>query len=231
MTRGYWADSPSPSNVVPPDAVPEAFSFTDETDADLETQYESNAIIVSGIAVAVAMIITGGEYQINGGSWASAATTVVDGSSIKVRGTSSAQAETAVNVVLTIGDVSDTFTITTASEGGGGVQSLHTPTIIDVTSDSLVFWIEADLIEGSVYWVVTESSVAPDSTQLFNGTDENDDPPVFAANYGVTADPEEYNGTGPSLLAATAYWLHAVQLLGDDVTFTNIVTQSFTTDA
>jgi len=102
------------------DTTPTAFTFNDVTDADLSTSYESNTITVAGIDAAAPMTITGGEYQINGGSWASGATTVVDGDQVKVRGTSSDQGETAVDVVLTIGGVSDTFTITSADTGGGG---------------------------------------------------------------------------------------------------------------
>lgn len=106
------------------DTTPNAFTFTDVTDADPETVYESNAIIVAGINAAAALTITGGQYQIDGGAWASTPTTVTNGASVKVRGTSSADPETAVNVVLTIGGVSDTFTITTAAEGGGAPELL-----------------------------------------------------------------------------------------------------------
>jgi hypothetical protein len=98
------------------DTTPTAFSFTDRTDASRSTVYESDAIVVAGIDSGAAMTITGGEYQINGGAWASSATTVFLGDSIKVRGTSSASVSTAVNVVLTIGGVSDTYTITTVAE-------------------------------------------------------------------------------------------------------------------
>jgi hypothetical protein len=97
------------------DTTPNAFSFTDVTGAAVSTVVESNAITVSGINVPATMTITGGEYQINGGAWASASTTVVVTNTVKVRGTSSALNSTAVNVVLTIGGVSDTFSITTAA--------------------------------------------------------------------------------------------------------------------
>jgi hypothetical protein len=98
------------------DTTPAAFSFTDRTDATRSTVYESNAIVVAGINTPAVMTITGGEYQINGGAWASSATVAGLGDSIKVRGTSSASVLTAVNVALTIGGVSDTFTITTLEE-------------------------------------------------------------------------------------------------------------------
>lgn len=102
------------------DSTPDAFSFTDMADADISTVYESNTITVAGINTSADLTVTGGEYQINGGAWGSSATTVVNGDSVKVRATSSDEFETAVNVVLAIGGVSDTFTVTTDTGGGGG---------------------------------------------------------------------------------------------------------------
>jgi hypothetical protein len=109
-----------PGVAVPPapDVTPSAFSFTDATDVALSTLTESDAITLAGIDAVVALTITGGEYQINGGAWASIATTASVGDSIKVRGTSSGSYSTSVSVVLTIGGVSDTFTITTVAAPG-----------------------------------------------------------------------------------------------------------------
>jgi hypothetical protein len=102
------------------DTTPVAFTFTDITDADLSTSYESNAITVAGINTSAPLTVIGGEYQINGGAWDSTPTTVVEGDQVKVRGTSSDQGDTTVEVVLTIGGVSDTFSILSAATGGGG---------------------------------------------------------------------------------------------------------------
>jgi hypothetical protein len=119
------------TNVVE-DTTPNAFSFTDVTGATTSTAYESNAITVAGIDGPATMTITGGEYQINGGTWASTSTTVVATNTVKVRGTSSPSGLTAVNVVLTIGGVSDTYTITTAS-GPTAPANTVPPTIDDTT--------------------------------------------------------------------------------------------------
>lgn len=100
------------------DTTPNAFSFTDATGVDLSTVSASNSITVSGINAPSAISVTGGEYEKNGsGTWTGSAGTVVNGDTVKVRGTSSASNSTAVNVVLTIGGVSDTYTITTVSLG------------------------------------------------------------------------------------------------------------------
>jgi hypothetical protein len=99
------------------DTTPDAFSFTDVTGAALSTVYTSAAITVAGIDAAAAITITGGTYDINSsGSFVSTEGTVNNGDAVRARGTSSGSYSTAVNVAVTIGGVSDTFTITTQSE-------------------------------------------------------------------------------------------------------------------
>ena len=94
---------------------PEAFSFTDVTGVEVSTVTESNAITVAGVTAIVHFLVTGGTAQVNGaGSWL-ASGAVSNGDTIKVRGTSSAEYGTAVNVVLNINGISDTFSITTAA--------------------------------------------------------------------------------------------------------------------
>lgn len=95
------------------DTTPNAFTFTDQTGVALSTPITSNTITVSGINTATPLTITGGQYSINGGAFASTATTVVNGDTVVVRVTSSGSNSTAVNATLTIGGVSDTFTVTT----------------------------------------------------------------------------------------------------------------------
>ncbi|MDO9607225.1 MAG: SGNH/GDSL hydrolase family protein [Brevundimonas sp.] len=120
LTIGGVADTFTVTTAaLPADATPEAFTFVDVTGATTSTAYESNAVTVAGINTAANLSINGGEYQVNGGAWASAARTVVAGDVVKVRATSSAEGATAVNVVLTIGGVADTYTITTQAMGGG----------------------------------------------------------------------------------------------------------------
>ena len=103
------------STLAAPDTTPDAFSFTDLSNQALSTQVESNAITVAGINAAAAISISGGEYQINGGSWTSAAGTVTNGQTVKVRHTTSASNGTATDTTLTIGGVADTFTSVTAA--------------------------------------------------------------------------------------------------------------------
>ena len=98
------------------DTVPDAFTLNDITDATLSTQYTSNQITVAGINAATAITITGGTYSKNSGAYTSDPGTVVVGDTVTVRVTSSGSFATAVNAVLTIGGVSDTYTVTTLAE-------------------------------------------------------------------------------------------------------------------
>ncbi len=98
------------------DSTPSAFAFVDVTGAVVSTVYCSNQITLAGLTdnVAVAITVTGGLYSVNNGPFVSAAGTVVLGDKIRVKVTSSGSAATAVNGVLTVGGVSDTYTVTTA---------------------------------------------------------------------------------------------------------------------
>lgn len=111
-----------------PDATPDAFSFTDVSGATLSTVYTSNTITVSGINQTVAISITGGAYSVNGGAYTSSSGTVVNGDTVAVRVTSSASNSTTVGATLTVGGVSDTYSVLTASASGGTLAYTATDT-------------------------------------------------------------------------------------------------------
>lgn len=98
-------------------STPNPFTFTDINGATQSTQYVSNTITISGITSSVPVTTSGGgEYEKNSsGIWTASPGTAVNGDTFRVRITSSASANTAVNQVLTVGGVSDTYTVTTAA--------------------------------------------------------------------------------------------------------------------
>lgn len=104
------------------DSTPDQFTFKDKSNVALNTEYISDSITVSGIVVPAPISITGGTYSINSGSYTSTAGTVANGDTVTVKQTSSGSYSTTTNAVLTIGGVSDTFSVTTKAEshGGGG---------------------------------------------------------------------------------------------------------------
>ena len=93
--------------------TPDAFTFTDRTNVALSTEYKSNAITVTGIDTAAPISVAGGTYSINGGTYTSASGTVSLGNTVKVRKMSAAAYATTKSATLTIGGVSDTFSVTT----------------------------------------------------------------------------------------------------------------------
>lgn len=102
--------------VTPPsDTTPDAFTFNDVANATPSAAQTSNTITVSGINAPATMTVVGGVYYKNGGAASAVSTTVVAGDTVSVGHTASSSNGTAVNTVLTIGGVSDTFTSTTVA--------------------------------------------------------------------------------------------------------------------
>ena len=97
------------------DTTPDPFTFTAQTGVGLNATVTSNTITVSGINAPAAISITGGTYKINSGSYTSASGTVNNNDTVTVQQTSSGSYSSTTNATLTIGGVSDTFSVTTTS--------------------------------------------------------------------------------------------------------------------
>jgi len=94
--------------------TPNSFSFTDKVDQPLNSRIESDSITISGINILAPISVSaGGDYSINGGAYSSTPGIVKNGDIVTVRQTSSGSFSTRTDVVLTIGGVSDTFSVTT----------------------------------------------------------------------------------------------------------------------
>jgi hypothetical protein len=99
-----------------PDIIPNPFSFTDNVNVPLSYLTTSNTLSITGIDSATTISISGngGQYQVNGGTWTSSPSSSFPvGGTVAVRQTSSSSYGTTVNTVLTIGGVSDTYSVTT----------------------------------------------------------------------------------------------------------------------
>jgi len=95
------------------DTLPDPFIFADQMDVALNSVITSNPITASGINAAAPISITGGTYSINAGSYTGSSGTVSNGNTVTVRQTSSGSYSTTTDATLTIGGVSDTFSVTT----------------------------------------------------------------------------------------------------------------------
>ncbi|MCX7096681.1 MAG: multiheme c-type cytochrome [Methylococcales bacterium] len=95
------------------DTSPDQFTFTDKTNVALKTAIQSNAITVKGIDAPVPLFVTGGQFSINGGAYKSGSAIVTKGKTVRLKQTSATTNSTTTDTVLTIGGVSDTFSVTT----------------------------------------------------------------------------------------------------------------------
>ena len=97
------------------DTAPNPFYFIPRDDAEADTLYESNTITISGINAPAPITIVGGEYAIDGGTYTTVAETVTNGQTVSIRQTSSSSPSDTTDAVLTIGGISDTFSVTTSN--------------------------------------------------------------------------------------------------------------------
>lgn len=112
---------------VPPDTIPDAFSFTDQSDVALNTSTISDTVVLAGFdSAAISISGNSAEYRVDGGSWTTAQGTAYDGDSISLRMTSSADSQTTVSTVLTVGGVTDTWYITTPTVTGTHCYTMNT---------------------------------------------------------------------------------------------------------
>lgn len=115
------------------DTTPDAFSFTDQTDVAVSTLTTSNTLTITGMDAGTAISVSGGEMSINSGAFTTSATTIDPSDTVALRVTSSASNSTASNVTLTIGTVSDIWTVTTVAGAG------------DTTPDAFSFTDQTDV--------------------------------------------------------------------------------------
>lgn len=170
----------------PPDTTPDAFVIDDITDAELSTSYDSNIMTVQGINTETPISISSwGEYSIGWGAFISGSSTVSDGDNVIVRQNSSANNSTTTSVTLSIGGVSDDFSITT-------VAPAPPP---DTTPDPFSFNSVSDAEIGVLYesnpitvtGINTPSSISVSGWQYsINGSDFTAEEGVIENNQQVT---------------------------------------------
>jgi hypothetical protein len=101
------------------DSTPNAFSFAPVSGAALNTVVTSASATIGGIDTAAPVTISGGEYSINNGAFTSAAGSINNGQTVRVRLTSASTTNTQRSATLTIGGVAASFVVTTQTTAGG----------------------------------------------------------------------------------------------------------------
>lgn len=124
--RVMWTDC---GDAPPADTTPDAFTITDVTGAALSTQTTSANLTISGINGPASVTATNGAtFSINGGAFGTTGT-ITNGQTLAIRMISSAVLSTAVTSSVTVGGVSDTWSVTTRAGNGCSVASGTTWTV------------------------------------------------------------------------------------------------------
>ena len=108
---GGSTPTPTPN----PDTTPDTFSFVDQTGVERGTEITSAPVTITGINQPASWSVTGGTAQVGSGPFAGTGT-VAAGETMRVRLTSSASYSTVATATLTVGGVSDAFSVTTLAE-------------------------------------------------------------------------------------------------------------------
>jgi ribosomal 50S subunit-recycling heat shock protein len=120
ITIGSISDSMTVTTVAASDTTPDAFSFTDVTGADTLSIY-SDTVTITGINTSVTATITttdGAIFKVNNGTANTSSKTVVNNDTITVSIATTSDSFTLHQATITVGGVSDTFSVTTGSSGG-----------------------------------------------------------------------------------------------------------------
>lgn len=124
---GGGGGGPTPGPDTPPDTTPNAFTLNVVDDAVPGAEVISEPFTVSGINAPTPISIEGGQYAVNGGAYTSAAGTVRNGDTVRVKVTSSGTLQTDVKATLTIGGVAGTFIVTTLADTTAPIAQITFP--------------------------------------------------------------------------------------------------------
>ncbi|MCU4676256.1 hypothetical protein N7931_11510 [Catenovulum sp. 2E275] len=98
------------------DSTPDNFTFLAVKDIGLNTQVESNLVVIKGINTAIDISISGGEYSINDGSYTSLAGKLNNGDSLRIRVSSANTYQTESVATVSVNAVNKTFSVTTMAQ-------------------------------------------------------------------------------------------------------------------
>lgn len=103
---------------------PVPFTFAPVRNAARSTWIESDTVTLIGLSSAMPISVTGGQMSINGGAYSSTAGSVNEGSTLRVRQQSSAQAGRKTRATVTVGTTNGTFDVTTKGGFSGGMLEI-----------------------------------------------------------------------------------------------------------
>ena len=189
------------------DTTPVQFTFNDIVDATTDTYYMDEIIII-GINSPATLTITGGEYSLDGGSsWNTQQAQVTNQQSVIVRVRSASSAGSSVSATLTVGGVSDTFSVTTANSTPP--NDFHSATQnLELSSDSFEFnYTQNSNWEGAVSGVYYKVG-GSDEYVLLDSQDYTFNNGVFTLNISNSTNPclhTAYQSGGALKIVANGY--------------------------
>jgi uncharacterized repeat protein (TIGR02543 family) len=147
---------PLAASIVTAPLIPAPGSFFPQGGTEISAVVLSNPVTVVGINWPSAILVTGGEYSINGGAFLSAPGTVNNGDTVTLRKTSSGSYSTQSDAVLTIGGVASVFSVTTRTPVQPSISGIPPATaltgspylFIPTSSEALSFSLSGTLPPG-----------------------------------------------------------------------------------
>ncbi len=121
LTIGEFSDTFTSTTKI--NLTPDAFIFSSVFDAELNALQLSNTVTISGLGAASMLIITDGEYSLNGGTFISTSGNVNNGDTLQLRHHSSLLYNTETSTAIVIGDLNQTFVSRTKEESIVSVES------------------------------------------------------------------------------------------------------------
>ncbi len=120
------------------DTNPDQVQFDSIQAASTNTVYESDTVTITGIGTTISCNITNGaELSINGGGWVTSGN-INEDDTIKLRMTSSSAFSTQKQTSITIGNLSTTWKVTTASEPANLPNPFSFNTVNDADLDTMI---------------------------------------------------------------------------------------------
>lgn len=126
------------------DTTPDAYDFGDVIDAEPDTDTSSLPQVINGINAATGISCSACRYSVNGAAFTSGNGVVNDGDVVTLRLRSSGDYASTVSATVTIGGVSDTFSVRTRA------APVTPPPAPDTTPDAFTFATQTGVEPGSV---------------------------------------------------------------------------------
>lgn len=126
-------------NVLAPDNIPDLFAFDSIFDADLNTQYISNEVTISGIQIGVTGSASNGTFlSVNNAAFTQDPVTISNGDTVRLRLVSPNTYTSTLTSTVNIGLTSTQWSITTAQEPGQFPNAFEFENVLGAPTESYV---------------------------------------------------------------------------------------------